>query len=89
MWWSAVASCSEQDGSCNYQSTVSLIAMNLVSVQLLCTTTCTNGYLTRVRSIWLQSCASGQMVWLLGKDQRHNIPNVAILLVEAPDRLLL
>ena len=85
MWWSAVASRSEQDGSCNYQSIVSLIAMNLVSAQLLYTTTCTNGYTTMMGSIWLLSCASGRTVWLLGKDQQPDIPNVAVLLVEASD----
>ena len=42
-----------------------------------------------VGSIRLLSCASGQMVWLLGEGQRHDIPNVAVLLIEAPDRLLL
>ncbi len=29
------------------------------------------------------------MAWLLGKDQGQNTPDVAVLLVEAPDRLLL
>jgi hypothetical protein len=80
-----VASCSEQNGSRNDQCIISLVGINLVSVRLLYTTTCTNGYMTMMGSIWLLSCASGQMLWILGKDQQQNIPNVAVLLVEASD----
>ena len=45
----------QQNGSRKHQSIVSLIGINLVSVRLLYTATCTNGYMTMLGSCKLEA----------------------------------